>query len=181
MRVVVLGFGVMLLASPLAGQMGDAAGAAESRERVAALAWLVGEWEGTGWIMVRGAGRQTFTSAETVEARLDGRVLVVEGLHRDASGDVVHNALGVITWDADGDRYVFHTWLGNTGGSGTANTLELTGGGFRWYPSSGGAEGAPRVVFDARQENGEWVETGTATLPDGREVQFFEMRLHRVE
>lgn len=180
MRTILL-IGLLALAAPAAAQMADSAGAAESRERVAALGWLVGEWEGAGWIMVRGAGRQTFTSAETVEARLDGRVLVVEGLHHDERGNVVHNALGVIAWDAEHDRYVFHTWLGNAGGGGAANVLELTDDGFRWYPNSGGAEGAPRVVFDARQENGEWVETGTATLPEGRELQFFEMRLHRVE
>lgn len=165
------------LAAPAVAQMGDPASAAESRERVAALEWLVGEWEGSGWIAVRGAGRQSFTSTETVESRLDGRLLLVEGLHHNAQGTVVHHALGAITWNANADRYVFHTWLGADGGGGADNPLELTDAGFRWMPQS---EQGASVVFDVRNEDGQWVETGTVTLPDGREFQFFEMRLTRV-
>ena len=177
MRVVTVVIGSLLVAAPVAGQMPDPAAAAESRERIAALDWLVGEWEGTGWITVQGAGRQTFTSSEVVESRLDGRVLLIEGLHRSDAGVVVHHALGAITWDAGDDRYVFHTWLGTQGGGGADNTLELTETGFRWSPR--GAQSGSTIVFDVRHENGEWIETGTVTLADGRSFPFFGMRLAR--
>ena len=162
---------------PAGAQMSDPAGAAESRERVAALGWLVGEWQGDGWVMVQGAGRQTFTSTEVVESRLDGRLLLVEGVHHDAEGNVVHNALGAITWDAEDDRFVFHTWLGNAGGGGADNALELTEQGFRWSPRASAPD--VTIVFEVRHENEAWVETGTVSLPDGRSFQFFEMRLRR--
>lgn len=171
------------LAVPTSAQMPNPAAAAESRAHMRSFDWLIGEWEGGGWMMVPGAGRLEFTSAENVEWRLDGRVLLVEGLHHaavpDASGErpVVHHALGAITWNASRDAYVFHTWLGNQGGSGADNELVATEDGFIWWPAT--PEGAPRVEFRVRRVDGEWVERGTVTLPDGETMEFFEMRLRR--
>ena len=81
----------MLAPLPLVAQMPDAAGAAESCERAAALEWLVGEWAGDGWIMVQGAGRQTFTSSEVVESRLDGRLLLVACDHTEKRAATAEN------------------------------------------------------------------------------------------
>lgn len=178
--------GLLIVAVALAGPAGaaaqvpDPAGAVESRERMAALDWMVGHWEGDGWIVLPGLGRQEFTSRETVEARLDGRVLIVEGVHAArGTGEVMHHALGALSWNASADAFVFHTWLGNSGGSGADNEFETTGDGFRWRPNSGPA--GPRVEYTATHAAGEWVERGRATLPNGQTVDFFEMRLRKVE
>jgi hypothetical protein len=43
------------------------------------LDWLVGQWKGTGWIQMGPQGRKEFTQTETIQGKLDGLVLVIEG------------------------------------------------------------------------------------------------------
>lgn len=72
--------------------------------------------------------------------------------HGVVAGEVVHHALGAITYDAHRDEHVFHTWLGNQGGRGGDDALELTENGVVWWPSA--PEGAPRVEFRITNTNG---------------------------
>lgn len=48
-----------------------------------------------------GPARQEFTSKETVQAKLGGVAMLIEGLHhaRDDPGRLVHNALAVVSWE----------------------------------------------------------------------------------
>src|SRR5688500_12056517 len=56
---------------------------AAQREAMKKLDFMVGKWEGSGWDQ-RGRVRHEFTSAETVDWRVDGTVLLVEGRHKTA-------------------------------------------------------------------------------------------------
>lgn len=67
---------------------------------------MVGNWVGEGWMDAgpRGGGRKTFRVKETVQARLDGTVLLVEGTGTSAPAPgapevPTHQALGVLSWD----------------------------------------------------------------------------------
>jgi hypothetical protein len=49
------------------------------RREMKKLDWLVGHWKGAGWIQMGPQGRHEFTQTETIDAKLDGLVLVIEG------------------------------------------------------------------------------------------------------
>jgi len=53
--------------------------ASGQRVEMKKLDWLVGHWKGTGWMQMGPQGRKEFTITETVEGKLDGLVLVIEG------------------------------------------------------------------------------------------------------
>jgi hypothetical protein len=69
-------------AEPIAAQRPGAAAAVDSA--MVPLAWLVGEWEGTGTMQTR-TGADVASVHEKVEGRLGGRVLIMEGIGRVAS------------------------------------------------------------------------------------------------
>jgi hypothetical protein len=138
------------------------------------IAFLAGEWEGDGW-MQRGPERGTFTSTETVESRLEGRVLIVEGLHHAPGGEVVHHALAVVSHDPETGGYRFRSHLAD--GTGGDYDAELVDGAFVW----GFATDRGRVRFTIRIDGDEWREEGHFS-PDGGEtwIHFFQMDLTRV-
>lgn len=149
------------------------------------LAWLVGDWEGEGWIQQGPQeGRAEFTQTEHVESAFGGRLLLVEGVGRakpsagDAAspeaGSIVHHAYGVLSWDLEDAEYDFDTYLVDEAGVDADATLE--DGLLTWSFETG--EG--QIRFRIRQtEQGEWHEKGEFS-PDGTTwYPFFEMTLHR--
>jgi len=67
------------------------------------LSFMIGEWEGSGWMMTR-EGKQTSIIKEKVECKLDCNILTVEGLGTKTDSVsqetvVVHDAFGVIFFD----------------------------------------------------------------------------------
>ncbi len=106
-RTGILGCAVALAAPAATETRVPDAGLAAMRS----IAFLEGRWEGEGTLR-RGPGEpMRFTSAETVAARLDGRILTVEGSHRDATNPerVVRNAFAVISYDEAAGRFAFHS------------------------------------------------------------------------
>ncbi len=159
--------------SPVASAM---ANVERQRAAIAKLAPMVGEWRGEGW-MDQGQGRQSFRGVERVERKLDGLALLVEGLYTarmpGAAEEVpIHTTLGVISYDARGDRYTFDTWLAS--GAAGEHRLELVEGGWRWFLETP----AGQVRYTATFPAGEWVEIGEIER-GGQWHQFFEMRLKR--
>lgn len=147
------------------------------------LDFLVGDWEGKGWI-IKQSGRQTFTIKESMKPKLDGQIVVVDGLGKskdEKSGKekIVHQAYGVFSYDADEDKIKF-----------------------RWYKADGGEEGETYPDFaenkmiwklDVPEYNvttkftevitkeGNWLEIGEASRDGGKTwFKFFEMELSKV-
>ena len=75
------------------------------------LGFLVGEWEGEGWIQYEGGERIPFKATERVESRLGGLVLLIEGTRtahvpgREGEVTLLH-ALGVLSFDGPSNRYM---------------------------------------------------------------------------
>jgi hypothetical protein len=161
-------------AEPLAGQRPGAGAAADSA--MAPLAWLIGEWEGKATSQGR-EGPSSATVRESVQGRMNGRVLVIEGIGRepsaDGSGRIVHHAFGLLTYDPERRQYAFRAL--RDGGVIDAETV-LEDGVFTW----GFAVPGGRIRFRIRQENGEWVETGEYAADGSAWRQMLEMRLRRV-
>ena len=150
-----------------------------SLEPMQRLAFLVGTWEGEGWIELQPGRRATFTSREVVEPRLGGRVLVVEGLHHAPIPDqpepvAVHHALGVFSHD-EAKGYRFRTWLAN--GHGGDYGARLEDGALIWgYDDPRRGEVRYTITLS---EAGEWVEVGDASRDGETWHRFFEMRLSK--
>lgn len=149
-------------------------------EAMQKLQFLVGHWEGTGWIAF-GGQRSTFTSSEAVEARLDGLVVLVSGLHSVAIPNrpepmVIHDAFGVFTYDAEAGHYRFRTYLAE-GYSGDY-TATMEGEDLIWTmqnPQLGDVRYTIRL-----NEQGQWFEIGERSSDGETWEQFFEMTLDRV-
>jgi len=140
--------------------------------------FMVGKWTGEGW-MDMGPMRSTFHGTETVQRKLDGVALLVEGAffgQRPGSNVEVpvHTTLGVISFDPKTEKYRFSTWLA-TGSSGEHELKTLPNG---WQWSIDAPNGTVRFTMTLN-DAGDWFEIGERS-PDGTNwKKFFEMTLKR--
>jgi hypothetical protein len=161
------------LASDPAGDARKAAAKAE----VGKLLAMAGRWKGSGWMMLPG-GKSTFNSEETVEARLDGAALLIEGFHRSTDTNVVvHHALAILAWDTFRNEYRFQSALvdGRTG----SFPGKLEDARFVWAIEP---PNAPWSRFTISVDADRWIEDGEMSRDGGKTwMKFFEMRLTRVK
>ncbi len=159
----------------------DADPLAERRAAIARLGHWPGEWEGSGWAFTR-AGRGEFTIHESVQPKLGGVALLVQGLgtskHPESGEETVtHDALAVLTWDPAGDRYLFRHYTAD--GHEGESVLEPFGDGWRWGlrdPRSG-----VDVRFTIELGADSWHEVGEVSRDGGASwQQMLEMTLRRV-
>ena len=149
-----------------------------AKEEMAKIAQMAGNWKGSGWIMTQ-SGRHESNSEESVEMRVDGRALLVEGLHKDVkSGEVSHHALAIIAWDDNQRQYRFMSALaaGRTG----YFSARLEGRKFIWsIPIPNGPTSRFTISLD---DPDKWNEVGEQSRDGGVTwVKFFEMNLERVK
>lgn len=153
--------------------------AAEAADEMKKLAFLAGDWKGEGWYQRGPAPRELIVQTEKVSSRLSGKVLLVEGLGRrrlenGAAGDIVHDALGTIWWDAEKKQYRF---LAHSAAQGSVDTtIEVGDNTAVWgFPVPQG-----RVRYTIRlTEKGEWNEVGEFSRDGQSWMKFFEMTLVR--
>ena len=165
---------VLLLcaATPLAGQA-PASRAAAQREAMSRLRFLAGEWSGDAWYQPGPGARRRLRQSESVQSKLGGQVLLVEGTGRDSSGAVVFNALATISYSPEnGYRLHSHTLDGNEGDF----ALTLTDSGFVWGFDV--PQGHLRYTMHLTPE-GTWVETGEFSRDGTTWQQIMEMRVRR--
>lgn len=131
------------------------------------LAFLTGEWEGTGWMIGPDREKHSFDQTEKIHFKLDSTLILIEG--KGMSEDqIVHNALAIISYDRDAGHYIFNSWLAN--GRKGEFKAELIGGKLYWYLND-----MMRYIISIN-ENGQWYETGEMHR-NGNWFQFFEMTL----
>ncbi len=163
-----------LLSAPLLPA--QAPNPAEQKEAMQKLDFMIGEWEGEGW-MDRGGQRATFKGGEIVQAKLNGIALLVEGKFKapvQGEDRTVHETLGILTYDPAKKSYRFRTHLA-MGASGD-HELTLLDGGWRW--SLQGPQGQMRYTMKLN-EKGEWFEIGERSTDGEKWEQFFEMTLRK--
>src|SRR5436190_4203777 len=81
------------------------------RREMKKVDWWVGHWKGSGWIQMGPQGRQEFTQTETIEAKLDGLVLIVEGMGKSKeNGETVHTALAFASYDHHANKFRWHAF-----------------------------------------------------------------------
>ena len=149
-----------------------------AKAEMAKIAQLAGRWKGGGWVLTP-AGRHESDSEETIEMRLDGRALLIEGFHTDVkTREVNHHALAIIAWDDARREYRFASALasGRTG----YFPARLEGRNFIWTIQ---VPNGPTSRFTISLEDPDkWREVGEQSRDGGLTwVKFFEMNLERVK
>lgn len=139
----------------------------EAQEELKNLAFLEGEWHGTGWMMNQSGEKMDFEQTEKVSFKLDGTALLIEG-QGTSNGKNVHNAMAIVTMAEGSGKFEFHSFLqSNQHGTFKAELIDHV---LYWYPVDN-----VRYVIQIN-ENGQWHEIGEANS-GGTWYQFFEMTL----
>lgn len=163
-------FLIITLASTLSmtnGQSSETDSTAQAE--VKKLAFMVGEWKGTGWMMGQDQVKRSFDQTEKVKFKLDSTAILIEGEGK-SGGKVIHDALAILTSQGESDQYDFQSFL-PSGQKGTFKS-ELIDGVYYWYPTD-----FIRYIIRIN-EQGQWFEIGEINK-GGNWYQFFEMTLDR--
>lgn len=178
-------FLLLLMAGMMAGveclRAEEQDAAAAQREAMKRLDGWVGQWQGSGWILDGPSRtRQEFTITETVQSKLGGRTLLVEGVGRGKDPKTgaeidTHNTLAVLSYDEQAKTYRFRTHEAR-GRALDAEARPIQGGlewGFR--DETTGAT----IRFTIHLDGNRWHEVGEATRDGKTWHKFLEMTLQR--
>lgn len=140
------------------------------------LSFLVGKWSGEARIFRTPNQPIEMIQTEVAEYRLDGLVLVIEGVGRNKSdGTPVLQALGITSYDDATGKYHMRAF---NDGRWLDTEVKLTedGNGFTW----GFALGDIRTSSVMRiNEKGEWTEATELTIGSQPARKFMEVRVSR--
>lgn len=142
-----------------------------SKNEISKLDFLVGKWEGQGWIMGRDGQKHPFKQTENIQFKIDSVAILIEGLGK-SHGLITHNALAIISYNKNDSIYNFRSYTST--GRGGSFDAELIGEKFYWYPNKN-----MRYVIWIN-DKGQWYETGEFKR-DNEWKQFFEMTLNKKE
>jgi len=138
-----------------------------AQAKIAKLEFLVGQWEGRGWMLGQDRQKYEFNQTEDIQFKLDGTALLIEGKGM-SNGNIIHDAMAIVTYDKQNDQYHFQSYLAN-GRNGNFKA-ELIDEKFYWYPREN-----MRYII-AINDDGQWLEKGEYNN-QGNWFQFFEMTL----
>ena len=170
---------VCSLGAPAAAQpTHGAAGATPDSVALSPLAFLVGEWEGTGWLQM-GPQRQPARVRETARWAAGGAVLVIDGLGTStepgSEGRPVHQAFAVVSYDRAAGAVRFRAYRA---GEEIVDTPTIEERRLVWRrPAPGG--GQVRFTMSLTPA-GEWHEVGEFSRDGASWTRFLEMTLRRV-
>lgn len=150
------------------------------RSALEKLNWWVGQWKGEAWNSTGSGGRDTTVMLETIKKDLDGTIILVEGVgHRRIQGmeqgDIVHNALAVLSYDQTKKAYRWQAWR-TPGGIYTESWPVVTGDSFQWSMET--PRGKMRYSIKLNSK-GQWEELGEFSSDGQTWRPFFGMLLDR--
>lgn len=76
---------------------------------ISKLDFLVGKWEGDGWIIGRDGQKHPFQQTEKIQYKIDGVAILIEGLGK-SNGRISHNALAIISYNIKDSIYRFQSY-----------------------------------------------------------------------
>lgn len=173
---VILAF--LLAPISVSAQSHDSPSASEMRK----LDFLIGEWEGDGWIEFGPGQRHTFKQKESIQSKVGGHALLIEGLGKgklQSTGEerVVHIAFAVVSYDKEAKRFRFLAWraTGDSVDTDVAVAEKSLVWGFR-DPRAG------QIRFTIKLDGaGRWLEIGETSRDGQTWRKFFEMTLQKVK
>jgi hypothetical protein len=174
---------LMALAAPMKAQAPQQSSPSTQATQMKKLDFLMGKWQGNGYVEYVPGQRGTFVETENIQPKLGGLVVLVEGRGvskmQNGTETVTHSALAVVSYDESTSAF---RWLAYSAANGTAQYVETqaTVGDktLEWgYQDSRAGSFRFTIKLD---EKGQWSEIGEVSH-DGRVWQkFFEMTLQKV-
>jgi len=150
----------------------------DSQDAMNKINFLIGKWQGSGWILKQNKEKSIFNQTEIVEWKLDKSTILIEGQGRDVdSNEITHHALAVISWQNKLNKYRFSSTLAN-GRDGLFEGYTNDKGQFVWVMNS--EYGKRRFIIEINA-NEEWFEVGEFSKDGESWFQFFEMTLKKVD
>jgi hypothetical protein len=140
------------------------------------LGFLVGEWSGEASVL-RGPGQfAELAQTESAQFKLDGLVLVIEGVGRSKSdGKLALQALGLVSFDDETGTYRMRAF---NDGRWLETEIKLADGGNSM--SWGFALGEFKTTTVLRvNENGEWTELGELIIGDRPPQKMMNLKVRR--
>ena len=139
------------------------------KSEISKLAFIVGQWEGEGWMMRPDGKKYPFNQTENIQFKLDSTAILIEGMGT-SNKEIIHNAMAIVSYNKPEKNYVFQSYLQN--GRKGEFKAELKNEKFYWYPNEN-----MRYIISIN-EKGQWYETGEMNREDSW-FQFFEMTLDK--
>jgi len=140
------------------------------------LSFLIGEWSGEASVL-RGPGQLVdLSQTESAQFRLDGLLLVIEGVGRTkADGKVALQALGLISFDDESGTYRMRAY--NDGRWLETEVKLADGDAITWGFSLGEISTNSVLRINAK---GEWTELAELTIGTRPPQRFMDLTVRRV-
>lgn len=170
-KTILLFAGIVLAGAALAQQpTGEI-----NKEKMKALSYLAGKWEGSGSMTGPGGQKESFSQKESISYELGGTILHIRGEGFDDSGVQRHNALGILYYDEKAAGYRMTSFLEN--GQRTTAEVALTPDGFDWWFT---IENGATIKYVITVKDGVWTEKGYYS-PDGQaQYPYIDFQLKRI-
>lgn len=139
---------------------------------------MEGKWEGKGW-RVNPNGEKAYSNVEeNLQWKLDSTIILIEGIGKTDDGNVVHNALAVLSFDPFKKKYAMKSFLSN--GMSTDAYFEIVEENkiFKWgfdVPRGG------KIQYTITNDGTNWKEEGEYSADGENWNKIFEMILVKVE
>jgi len=163
------------------------------------LGWMIGRWEGSGWIDMGREGRRAFSYTQSVQTKQNGLVLALDGVGKakeDAS--TIYSVFRLLSYPARDVTFKWHEFSAQEGiersneAHGNGRMLQVGFPPLREEEARVGAgtfrsdllisnEGWVRFTISVNDDN-EWVEAGEMRrISDDGETwfKFLQIVLHR--
>jgi hypothetical protein len=152
---------------------------ARCKEEMKKLAYLAGSWKGDAKVRQGPGPELIIGQEEKIEYRLDGTLLVIEGTGRDAHGNIVFNALGLLNYDAPNEKLIFKSYM-KDGRSADAYFTVLEDNKYEWgFDIPGRGKSKYTIVLDPKEKS--WHEKGEYSSDGNNWFTFIELNLKKVE
>lgn len=145
------------------------------------LDFLIGQWKGEGWMELRPGQRQTATVNESVQRKVEGTVLLIEGLGTTRMPDKpeevpIHKAFAIVDYDVGTKLFRLRAYRA---GTGAIDTNPQVGENNLIWGFKDGRGGEIRFTIRLN-EKGQWFEIGEHSSDGKTWRKFLEMTLTRV-
>ena len=150
---------------------------AAQRAAMKKLGFLVGEWSGKASVIVGPGQYVELEQTESAQFKVDGLVLVIEGVGRaESDGKVALEALGLISFDDEAESYRMQAfnygrWLE------TEVRLDAGVNSISWGFTLGNFK---TTTFLRINENGEWTERGELFVGDHPPQKMMDLTVRRI-
>ena len=150
-----------------------------AKEKMKVFASWAGRWHGEGSTQMGPGDPKKSTVDEQLDFKLDGTVLLIEGVGKAVPGNsVVHHALGILSFDQSDNQYKLNSYL-KDGRSTQAWVKIIEDNKYQWGFDIPNGKIRYSITIDPAKKT--WNEIGEISHDNGTTYsKFFEMNLKKL-